>query len=99
MSKPFNKIFEFTEIQYVRNIPRITEHGILYISNEFELAIHLCACGCGIETVTPFNKGEWSLSKNENNEVSLRPSIGNFNGEKPYHAHYWIKDSKIKWCK
>ena len=31
------------------------------------------------------------------NKVTLRPSIGNFNGETPYHAHYYITDNKIRW--
>ncbi len=81
---------------YCETIPNILEPGILYISEQFHVAIHLCACGCGGKTVTPLGDGEWTLSDN-NGEVSLNPSIGNWAGENPYHAHYYITNNKIKW--
>lgn len=91
----------FTVIpEYVYFMPKKEDmkEGIIYISKEFELAIHLCACGCGFQTVTPFkNKfGGWDLTDNDGN-ITLRPSIGNFSGENPYHAHYYITDGKIEW--
>lgn len=55
-----------------------------------------CTCGCGMEAVTPLGNGEWSLIES-NNQVTLRPSIGNFKGENPYHAHYYITNNKIDW--
>lgn len=80
--------------------PGEKEHGVLYISKRFKLVIHLCACGCGVESVTPIDNaiGGWILSEHGNNIVSLSPSIGNFNGESPYHAHYFITENKINWC-
>lgn len=90
------KIYELTP-KYVYFMPDIMEEGILYISQEFRLAIHLCACGCKMETVTPLNEGGWELTKNDD-KVTLRPSIGNFRWEMPnYHAHYFITDNKIQW--
>ncbi len=95
------KIFEL-KVQEVEDMPREKEHGILYISEKHKLAIHLCACGCGIQTVTPFRrmfmgaeKG-WTVEKTAEG-VTLRPSIGNFLGESPYHAHYYVTNSKIDW--
>lgn len=91
------RLFELKPM-YVITIPKVKEHGILYISHKFEIAIHLCACGCGRETVTPLK--EWKLTKTiikGNTKFTLRPSIGNFSGEKPYHAHYYITDNKIQW--
>lgn len=82
--------------EYVEFMPDELLQGILYISERFELAIHLCACGCGGKTVTPIGGGEWTLSKN-NDKVTLRPSIGNWSGERPYHAHYYITENKIEW--
>ncbi len=89
------KINELTP-EYSEYIPNKKEEGILYISEKYKVAIHLCACGCGIQTVTPLGAGEWTLSKN-GDKVTLRPSIGNFTGENPYHAHYYITDNKIEW--
>ena len=91
-----------TEIKpiYCEHIPQKLEHGFVYISEEFHCSIHLCACGCGEKTVLPFNiPGEWTLTKHLNGTVSFKPSIGNFSVENPYHAHYFITENKIDWCK
>ncbi len=85
---------------YVDEIPSEIMEGILYISKKYETAIHLCACGCGKKTVTPLGMtagiAGWSLIHNQNG-VIIRPSIGNFTGEKPYHAHYFITNNEIEW--
>lgn len=83
---------------YIKFIPQEIENGKLYISKEFGCAIHLCACGCGQKAVTPFRKpDDWQLLENDG-KVSLTPSIGNFNGENPYHAHYYITANEVRWC-
>lgn len=84
--------------KYLKILPKYPEAGILYISLGFGISTHLCACGCGEKTALPLGDGEWTLTDNNGN-VSLTPSIGNWAGEKPkYHAHYYIIDNKIKWC-
>lgn len=90
------KIHEITPIE-CEEIPAEIEPGKLYITKQYGVAVHLCACGCGGKTVTPLGAGEWSLIEKEG-KVTLRPSIGNFMGENPYHAHYLITDNKIEWC-
>jgi len=82
--------------KYVETIGEL-EPGILYISEKYGVAVHLCACGCGGKTVTPLGDSDWILTKNED-KVTLHPSIGNWSGEKPYHAHYFITNNEIKWC-
>lgn len=82
--------------EYIEHMPDELKEGVLYISEKFETAIHLCACGCGGETVTPLGDGKWSISKT-GEAVTLRPSIGNWSGESPYHAHYYITENKIEW--
>lgn len=94
-----DKLFE-SQPKYVEAfIPDSLEHGVIYISEKYNVAIHLCACGCGGKTVTPIGKhGDWGWSLTDSNgAVTLRPSIGNFSGESPYHAHYYITDNKIEW--
>lgn len=88
------KIHEISPV-YCEYIPENLEPGKLYITEAFNVAIHLCACGCGGKTVTPLK--EWTLTDKGNGIVTLRPSIGNWSGESPYHAHYYITDSKIEW--
>lgn len=90
-----NKINELTPV-FLTELPFEKEEGILYISEEYKVAIHLCACGCGVQTVTPIGKDEWTLTKT-GDRVTLRPSVGNFTGENPYHAHYYVTENKIEW--
>ena len=89
------KIFELIP-EYCKHIPNKLDESKLYISERFGVAIHLCVCGCKQKTVTPIGKGGWVLTKN-NEMVTLRPSIGNFKWESPYHAHYYITNNKVQW--
>lgn len=83
--------------EYCDTIPNLLVEGIIYISHKYDTAIHLCACDCGQKTVTPINREDsWQLSENDG-KITLRPSIGNFMGESPYHAHYLITENKIQW--
>lgn len=84
---------------YCDNLPDKLKEGIIYISSKYSIAVHLCACGCLEETVTEL-KPNWKLGwalVDECGEITLRPSIGNFNGEKIYHAHYYVTKNKIEW--
>src|SRR5690606_1920140 len=84
--------------QYVKHMPDASERedGILYISEEFGLAIHRCCCGCGSPTVTPISgPNHWDFTKN-GNKVTLHPSIGNFSF--PCKSHYWIRDNEVIWA-
>lgn len=85
------KIFEY---EFVRNIPAQLELDRLYISIEFATAVHLCACGCGEEVVTPLSPTDWRLIF-DGETVSLSPSIGNWSYA--CHSHYWIQKNRIVW--
>lgn len=77
-------------------LPRILDEGYLYISRKYKTAIHLCACGCREEVITPLDDlNGWVLHKNEE-LVSLTPSIGNY--QVPCKTHYFITNNKIVWC-
>lgn len=69
--------------------------GILYVSMERSVAIHLCACGCGNEVVTPLSPVDWQL-RYDGEVISLNPSIGNWNFK--CRSHYWIANNRIKWA-
>lgn len=83
------------ESRYVETIPRELEEGVLYISKKYEIAVHLCCCGCGVHTVTPTHEPWWKLTEDENG-VTLHPSIGN--QKFPCRSHYWIRGNKVVWC-
>lgn len=83
------------EHQYVEYIPERLEPGILYISERFRTASHLCCCGCGLKVVTPLNPAKWNLTDHGSN-VSLSPSIGNWGY--PCRSHYLIVRNQVRWA-
>ena len=70
--------------------------GVLYLSRRFGIAIHMCACGCRVQTVTPIEKPHgWDFFEGPHGPT-LRPSIGN--QRLPCKSHYWVTDGAIVWC-
>lgn len=78
--------------EFVTEFPVVFEQGVLYISEEFETAGHLCCCGCKEKVITPLNPAKWHLSK-EGGTVSLWPSIGNWNYA--CKSHYFIAKNRV----
>ena len=78
---------------FTESIPANPEPGNLYISMQYETAVHRCACGCGTKVVTPFGPHDWVLTFD--GTVSLRPSVGN--GQQPCRAHYFVRNDRIDW--
>jgi len=72
--------------------PRVLEEGVLYISEECELAAHKCCCGCGEDVITPLNPARWRLDRH-GELVSLYPSIGNW--KFACRSHYWIRNNRV----
>jgi hypothetical protein len=81
---------------FVEFMPESMDSGKLYVSHQYRIAIHLCACGCGIEVVTPLNSDRgWVLTEGEDG-LTLSPSIGNWN--LPCRSHYFVRSNQIDWC-
>jgi len=81
--------------EFVRTIPDALDGDTLYVSIEYSTAVHLCACGCGREVVTPLSPTDWSLTF-DGVAVSLDPSVGNWSF--PCRSHYWISRGSIRWA-
>ncbi|WP_447273072.1 DUF6527 family protein [Burkholderia sola] len=75
-------------------MPKVLEPGVLYASEEFGAAAHLCACGCGAKIRTPLGPTEWKLEET-NEGPSLSPSVGNW--QQPCRSHYWIWRGRVEW--
>ena len=76
-------------------MPAELKPGILYASDEFGIAVHLCACGCGTKIRTPLGPTEWSLEETSNGP-SLFPSVGNW--QHKCQSHYWIDQGDVAWA-
>ncbi len=82
-------------LQHVEYMPKQLEPGILYVSEQFSTAAHLCACGCGEKIRTPLGPTEWSVVEKAG-RPSVWPSVGNW--QKACRSHYIIRDGRIVWC-
>jgi hypothetical protein len=76
-------------------MPKVLEPGLLYVSEEFDVAGHLCACGCKNKVMTPLGPAEWSFEDSRRGPT-LRPSIGSW--QLPCKSHYWITSGKVRWA-
>lgn len=81
--------------EFVESAPITLSPGVLYISERFKTALHLCPCGCGEKVVTPLSPARWQLFRDES-AVSLHPSIGNW--DYACRSHYFIRRNRIVWC-
>jgi len=73
--------------RFVEDMPEELEAGVLYVSMRYATAVHLCACGCGREVVTPLSPAQWKMTF-DGETVSLSPSIGSWG--LPCRSHYFI---------
>jgi hypothetical protein len=76
-------------------VPDVLEKEKLYVSIKYNTSVHLCACGCGEEVITPLAPNQWKLTYN-GETVSLHPSIGNWSYK--CRSHYWIKEDHVVWA-
>nr|WP_233286063.1 DUF6527 family protein [Bradyrhizobium brasilense] len=76
-------------------MPKELAPGILYVSEKYAVAGHLCACGCGNKVITPLGPAEWSFTE-RGGMPSLWPSIGNW--QLPCRSHYIINQGRIDWA-
>jgi hypothetical protein len=83
------------EHRFVDEIPDQLAERCLYVCVPYATAVHLCACGCGAEVVTPFSPTDWALTF-DGESVSLRPSIGNWSY--PCRSHYVLHCNQIRWA-
>jgi hypothetical protein len=83
------------KLRRVRYMPKELEPSVLYVSEEFGTAAHLCPCGCGTKIRTPLGPTEWSFEET-NTGPSLYPSVGNW--QQACQSHYWIYRGEIRWA-
>ena len=82
------------KLLHVEYLPKELDKGILYVSMEYNVAGHVCPCGCGSKVITPLGQGEWNFTETQG-LPTLYPSIGNW--QLPCRTHYWITEGEIEW--
>ncbi len=82
-------------LERVHYMPKVLEPGVIYVSDAFETAAHLCACGCGSKIRTPLGPTEWCLEMTGRGP-SLYPSVGNW--QQVCQSHYFIRNGEVLWA-
>jgi hypothetical protein len=82
-------------MERAKYIPADVKPNVLYVSDDFGIAIHLCACGCGSKVKTPLGPTEWSVKETKDGPT-VWPSIGSW--QLPCRSHYVIKQGRIQWA-
>lgn len=80
---------------FVDSVPERLAPGLLYVSLEHATMLHLCACGCDSEVVTPLSPTDWKLTF-DGRSISVSPSVGSWN--LPCRSHYVIANGRILWA-
>jgi hypothetical protein len=81
--------------EFADQIPDDLSEGTLYVSMRFGTVIHLCACGCGNQTVTPLGTNDYKLIY-DGETITLHPSVGNWNFS--CRSHYFVRHNKVVWA-
>lgn len=81
---------------FISRMPAQLEPGNLYISNEYYVIKHLCACGCAEVVTLPLHPAQWRYTFDGKN-VSVHPSVGNIGT--PCNSHYWIVSGRVEWAR
>lgn len=81
-------------IRRVHFMPKTLEPCVLYVSEEYLTAAHLCACGCGTKIRTPLGPTEWSIDETHEGPT-LWPSVGNW--QHGCRSHYWFDRGEVIW--
>ena len=64
-------IAEYADLAPARNKMK---QGVMYISEKYLSATHLCLCGCGIEAALPLGEFGWDMLKSTKG-LTVIPSI------------------------
>jgi hypothetical protein len=79
--------------QAVERIPKQLSEGVVYHSQEFEVAALLCACGCGHRVMLLVPDSHQVSS--ERGMATVNPSIAVCDA--PCKAHYFITAGQVEW--
>jgi len=86
---------ERIHLERVELLPAQIREGVLYVSDKYRTAVHLCCCGCGAKVVTPLKPYAWTVTT-RGDAPSLHPSIGSWS--LPCKSHYWIRGGRVEWA-
>jgi len=78
----------------VVRIPEQLEDGVIYVSDEYEIAALKCACGCGHKVTLLLGDGH--DVRNLGGHADVSPSIGVWDA--PCRSHFFVKHGNVRWA-
>ena len=78
-------LVKYKKVEYIPKDNDMDENTI-YISDQYGISVHKCICGCKTITAMPLGENEWSYQIDTNNNISMQPSVGNY--QFPCKSHY-----------
>jgi hypothetical protein len=84
---------ELFTYQAVERLPKQLDRGVLYHSEEFEVAALSCACGCGHRVMLLVPDSHQVSS--QGGMATVRPSISVCDA--PCKSHYFITSGRVEW--
>lgn len=81
-------------VEHVDRLPAYLEEGIVYTSEEYEVAALKCACGCGHKVTLLLGDGH--EVRDFGGRADIWPSIGVWDA--PCRSHFFIKNGEVLWA-
>lgn len=81
-------------VKHVERLPAHVESGVVYVSEEYEVAALTCACGCGHRISLLLGDGH--EVRDLNGRADISPSIGVWDAS--CRSHFFIKRGEVLWA-
>lgn len=81
-------------IRKVERLPALLDNGVVYVSDEFEVAALLCPCGCGHRISLLLGDGH--IVKELHGLADIQPSIGVWDAK--CRSHFWLRGGVVMWA-
>lgn len=75
-------------------MPPVLADGVVYVSDEYELAALKCACGCGHPITLLLGDGH--RVRESHGLADISPSIGVWDA--PCKSHFWVRNGQVLWA-
>jgi hypothetical protein len=81
-------------LEHVLRLPEALEEGVVYVSEEYEVAALNCACGCGHKITLLLDDGH--EIRDVEGMPNVWPSIGVWDAQ--CRSHFFIRNGEVLWA-
>jgi Family of unknown function (DUF6527) len=81
-------------VNRVDRLPSLLDTNVVYVSDEYGLAVLKCACGCGHRVTLLLDDGH--VVNDVDGLADISPSIGVWDAA--CKSHFWIRRGEVTWA-